>query len=373
MITNLWRRQPGSRLYSNALVNVFSTDGLNIIAKEFFEPENNVVLSTSLQGVLGNFLLNQPSSYAVLESTLEGISSNILLFSETGFDRIKVTFSLARETFDDIPVVNEWQKMYWEKISAEFYVGRPSYYNYQNISVEFHVLQGSVFEDVPVLFSVILYTPSYTTFILQKLYLVTSVVGTDHNNDWVLENWNVKPNQTWFVHVNSYTVTIYESEADMLAVSNAIAVGTADADSLETVLTYVDEYEGDVEFYYQDVPYHVSLSEVIVGDRYFKIKPLTDLAEIRHPIYNNSSVILMRGQAELNLHTFTVLGRELVLGSHIPEMEAGECVDLTSTRRNVTAEKSQILSQTISGSIGEDGTASLVNSIKVATYMELYR
>jgi len=372
MITNIWRRQPGGRLCSNTLVNVFSVDGLNIIAKEFFEPEYNTVLSTSLQGVLGNFLLNQPSSYAVLESTLEGISGDILLFSETGFDRIKVTFSLARETFDDIPVINEWQKMAWDMISAELYMERPGYYNFQNISVEFYVLQGAVFEDVPVIFSVILFTPSFTTYILQKLYLVSTAVGTVYY-DLVLENWNVKPNQTWFVHVNSYTVTIYETEVDMLAVSNAIAVGTADADSLATVLTYVDEYEGDVEFYYQDVPYHVSLSEVIAGDRYFKIKPLTDLAEIRHPIYNNSSVILMRGQAELNLHTYTILGREVVLATHVPEMEVGECVDLTSTRRNVTSEKSQILSQNISGSVGENGEASLVNSICVANYTELYR
>ena len=189
MITNLWRRQPGSRLYSNALVNVFSTDGLNIIAKEFFEPENNVVLSTSLQGVLGNFLLNQPSSYAVLESTLEGISSNILLFSETGFDRIKVTFSLARETFDDISVINEWQKMAWDIINTEFFVNRPGTYNFQSIPVEFSVLMGSVFEDIHIIFSAVLQTSSFPTYVLQKLYCVTSEVGTVHDDLELKNRW----------------------------------------------------------------------------------------------------------------------------------------------------------------------------------------
>jgi hypothetical protein len=372
MITNLWRRQPSSRLRSDALLNIFSATGLGTIAKEFFEPENDVVLSSTLQGIVGNFLLNQPSSYVVLESTLEGINGNILLFSETGFDRIQVTFSLAKETFDNIAVISEWQKELWYGFFGEFSLVHPGTYNFQNISVEFYVAIGSVFEDIPVIFSAVLQTSSFTTYVLQKLYCVTSEIGAA-NGDLELQNWNVKPNQTWFVHVNSLTVTLYETEVDMLAVLNAIAVGTADADSLETVLTYVDEYEGDFEFYYQDVAYHMSLSEVIAGDRYFKIKPLTDLAEIRHPIYNNSTIILMRGQAELNLHTYTILGRELLLGVHVPEMESGDVVDLTSTRRNVTSEKSQILGQTITGSISEDGTASLINSIKVANYTELYR
>jgi len=306
-----------------------------------------------------------------LSSILEGVSGSFEINSANPFERVRVEFSLAKETFDDISVISEWQKMSWDIINTEFFVNRPGTYNFQSIPVEFSVLMGSVFEDIHIIFSAVLQTSSFTTYVLQKLYCVTSEVGTVHD-DLELKNWNVKPNQTWFVHVYSYTVTIYESEVDMLAVSNAIAVGTADADSLETVLTYVVDEE-DVELYYQDVAYHVSLSEVIAGHRYFKIKPLTDLAEIRHPIYNNSTIILMRGQAELNLHTYTILGRDLVLGSHIPEMESGDVVDLTSVRRGVTSEKSQILSQTISGSVSEDGTASLVNSIKVANYMELFR
>jgi hypothetical protein len=328
-------------------------------------------LSSTLSGISSDITIAS-SELVTLSSTLDGVGGSFQIELVNPFERVHVEFSIARETFDDIKVINEWQRELWYGFRGEFYLTWPNAYNFENVLVEFYIQRGDVFEDVHVIFSAILQTSSFTTYILQKLYCVTSEVGTAHN-DLELQNWNVKPNQTWFVHVNNLTVTLYETEVDMLAVLNAIAVGTADADSLETVLTYVDEYEGDFEFYYQDVAFHVSLSEVIAGDRYFKIKPLTDLAEIRHPIYNNSTIILMRGQAELNLHTYTILGRELLLGSHIPEMEPGDVVDLTSTRRNVTSEKSQILGQTITGSISEDGTASLINSIKVANYTELYR
>jgi len=334
-------------------------------------PPNSLVVSSVLAGITGSFELETELSLS-LSSALDGIIGSFELETMNPFENIKVEFFLTRTAFEDISIINEWQRMVWSLIHVTFDLEAPGTYNFEDIPLEFLVDIGAVFSDIPVIFSVILNPQAFVSYVLQKPYLVISEVGPTYA-DLVLSNWNVKPNQTWFVHVNSYTVTIYESEADMLAVSNAIAVGTADASTLETILTYVDEYEGDVEFYYQDVAYHVSLSEVIAGDRYFKIKPFTDLTEIRHPIYNNSSVILMRGQAELNLHTYTVLGREVILGSHIPEMEVGECVDLASTRRNVTSEKSQILSQTISGSVSENGEASLVNSIRVANYTELYR
>lgn len=235
----------------------------------------------------------------------------------------------------------------------------------------FQVNLGTSYQDIPIIFSVNRAAQSFASYIMQKLYCVTSEVGIVYE-DCELLDWNVLPNKTWYVQVDGTAVTLYESQTDLEDGTNAIAVGIADS-SLRVVLTYVDEYEGDMEFYYPDIDYHLSLSEESFGVRKFRVKPTTDLSEIRDPIYNNFNVVLSRGEAELALHTFSVLGRSLLLGTHLPELEVGDVANLTSVRRGVTDEKSQILSQTITGIVSEGGETSLVTSISVANYIELTR
>ena len=284
---------------------------------------------------------------------------------------IAVTFALCRSVFEDISVLFELCREYNSDVAITFQVCKANSYNFQSVPVLFEVSLGVTYENIPILFSIQRAAQSFASYIMQKLYCVTSEVGTAYN-DLELLDWNVKPNQIWFVKVENGDVTLYESQTDLDAGTNAIAVGTADV-SLQVLLAYVDEYEGGVEFYYPDVAFHLSLSETIAGVRKFKIKPLTDLSEIRDPIYNNSNIAIMRGEAELALHTFAVLGRGLLLGVHVPELEAGDVANLTSIRRGVTDEKSQILSQTITGTVSEGGETSLVTSISVANYVELSR
>ena len=270
---------------------------------------------------------------------------------------------------EDIPVECRWNKGRWEQIPFLFDMLVPTAYNYNNIPIIFLIASSSVLEDISAIFSIVRASQDFAIYVMQKTYSVTTEINDE--TDLELSDWNVHPNKTWYVLVNGLDVTLFDTEADMLAVVNPVATGIADSTTLEVVLSYIDEYD-DLEFYYQDYSYHLVLSANVTSDRKFCIKPFTDLGEIRHPIYNNSNIVLSRGEAELNMHTFTVLDRELVLGTHIPEMEIGEVVDFTSVRRNIT-EKSQILSQTIAGQVSDNGDASLINTIRVANYMELYR
>jgi hypothetical protein len=302
-----------------------------------------------------------------LQAVLEGISSDIELTNETAFNRIKVQFYLAAFSYEEIPIYFDCVRGSWQDITAVFQLQGSNYYNFENMSVVFQVLSGSVVEIVPVIFSVIRQPQSFSSYILQKLYCVTTTLS----GTIILSDWNVKPNKTWYVDVVDGTVTLYETSEDMTNSANPIAIGSADSIN-QVYLTYVDEYEGDVELYYQDFLFHLSLSSTSGSGR-IKVKPLTDMSEIRHPIYNNSNIVLSKGEAELNLHTNVVIKRELVLGTHIPELENGEVVNFTSNRRGSIGEKSQVLSQTISGSVSEDGAASLINTIQVANYMGLYR
>jgi hypothetical protein len=288
---------------------------------------------------------------------------------------IKVEFSLSANAFEDISVVVELTRVRWEQIKVEFRLVKANYYNFENIAAIFQITSGIFITDIPVIFSVIRPPMSYASYIMQKLYCVTTV----YDGDIELFDWNVRPNKTWYVSVEGYLVKLFETKEDMDNNVNPIMQGTADATTLQVVLSYIDEYEGDVELYYQDIEYHLTISGPSLPDEYdagiakFKIKPLTDMSEIRDPIYNNSNIVLFRGEAELELHTNVVRKRDIVLGTHLPELEVGDVVSLTSIRRILTNENSQVLSQTITGTTAEDGTTSLVNTIQVATYMELYR
>jgi hypothetical protein len=308
-----------------------------------------------------------------LVSSLSGISGNIQLSQETGFGNICIELRLAKTTFDDIALQIEWQKIRAEDILLVFQVQSPGYYNFTDASIHFEIRTGVSYEDAPIIFSIVRAVQSFLSYIMEKLYITCSeiIIPAIGGGDLELQNWNVKPNTTWYVQVTGTLVILYDTQAEMLEASNAVAYGVADS-SRNVVLYPVDEYD-TLELYYEDLPYHLSLS-TILGDeydegitRYFKVKPLTDISEIRHPIYNNSNIVLMRGEAELNLHTYCRLNKELVLGVHLPTAEAGDIISYQSARRNKT-EKSQILSQTISGD-----TDSIITKISVATYTELVR
>jgi hypothetical protein len=331
----------------------------------------SLVMEATLEGISSDIDVEYYRINLEIEPTLDGASGDILLKGDTFFKRIPILFDMKANAIEDIPLIVEWQGFYYKYIPFEFSLAGVNVYNYEYIPFVFHAIMGSVFEDVPLMFSIIRQAQDFASYIMQKTYSVTTELNGF--TDLEISDWNVSPNKTWYVYVNGLIVTLYDTLADMEALTNPVAAGIANSTDLTVVLAYVDLDLGTMEYYYQDFAYHLALSENIASVHNFCIKPFTDLSEIRHPIYNNSNIVLSRGEAELNVSTFTVLSRELVLGTHLPEMEVGDVVDLTSVRRSKTAEKSQILSQTITGEVSDGGESSLVNTIRVANYMELYR
>ena len=307
-----------------------------------------------------------------MTSTLQGISSHILIEHAPSYEILPIIFSISKKEMEDIPILFEYCSLSIStNIPLLFAFVNFDYYNYECFSVNFEVSLGDVWVDVPLLFSVIKQAQSYKSYIFQKLYCVTTEIGIVFE-DLELLDWNVKPNQTWYLYINDTLVILYETLDDLIALSNPVASGTIDSQTLTVVFTPTDPYD-ILDFYYQDHLFHFSVSEIISGIRTFKIKPLTDMSEIRHAIYNNSNITISKGEAELNLHTFAVLGQEFVLGVHLPELETGDTVSFTNTRRNKITERSQVLSQTITGTVSDNGESSLINTIKVATYVELFR
>lgn len=304
-----------------------------------------------------------------LQSTLQGISSNILLNGEEDFKNISVSFLLSLRDHEDIPVTVQWHGSRYRYIPTEFLVVKPGHYNYADVPLEFLLVSKDVLEDIPIVFSIMRQAQTFTSYIMQKLYTVlTTLAGTI-----TISDWNVRPNKTWYIKVVADAVTLYDTLADMTNDANPVAAGIADSTTFQVYLFYEDL--SDVELYYEDFAYHLVLSSITSTGK-FKVKPLTDMSELRHAIYNNSNIVLSKGEAELNLHTYVTIKRELVLGTHTPEMEIGDVVNFASARRGLIGENtqnSQVLSLSITGEISEDGSASLVDSIQIAKYMELYR
>jgi hypothetical protein len=308
-------------------------------------------------------------------ATLRGASGNFLFNQDEALEDMGIVLSLVGRGREDVPLHFGYSGLAWEDMSAYFAFCRAGSYNFNDMLTHFLICNGATYEDVSLYFSVIRTPQTLMAYIFEKLYCTTTELST--NGDISLLNWNVYPNQLWYVKLigdsgSGMTVELYETETDLNAGTNLVASGTVDSETLEVVLS--DSLLVDMEFYYEDYTAHLTVSSILSGTstRSFKLKPLTDISEIDHAVYNNSNISISRGEAELDLHTYAILGREITLATHLPELECGEIVELNSTRRN-KLEKSQVLSMTISGSASEDGTSELTTSINVANYLELSR
>jgi len=319
-----------------------------------------------------------PETDIQISSIFSGISSNFVLTQELAFEKIYLEFAFSMSDHIDYSIHYEIVKNILDDISTYFEIYPWNTYNFNNISLIFNVTNGDDnSDDISIKWIVIKSPQTRMTYIFQKLYCTMSELEPVVN-DCVILDWNVNPNQIWYIALigedeyEDMQVFLYETLVDMYAGTNAVASGTVNSETFQVVLT--DSLDVEMDYYYDDYSVHLTVTGILYGPvvRYFKIKPLTDISEINHSIYNNSLITLSRGEAELDLHTYAILGRELVLGIHVPELECGNIVELDSTRRN-KIENSQVLSQTIVGTQSDDGESSLITTINVVNYVELLR
>jgi len=309
-----------------------------------------------------------------LEGVLEGIGGDILIEQNMVMENISIDFSISANVYEDISIgVDLSGDGYWTCYMI-FSLTRPNAYDYEDIRTVFEIELGESSTDIPIVFCLVRSSVDFVACIIQKTYSV--ITELDGFTDLEIFDWNVYPNQTWYIEVVHEQLFLYGTEEDLTYLTNLVATGIVDPVTLSGVLYKADAEKRmtdvPMDFYYKDWKFHFTLSTILPDVRFFRLKPFSDIEEIQHPVYNNSNISLSRGQAEVNLHTYTVLPRDLELAIHVPEMDIGDVVDFTSTRRN-KSQKSQILTQTISGAINDNGEASLTNKITVANYMELFR
>ena len=179
-------------------------------------------------------------------------------------------------------------------------------------------------------------------------------------------NWNIAENQTWYVRLadagSGIAVSLHSSQSDAENNVNSVAstVTAMFGSEVEVI------FPSGVSLYLPQVPWHMLVSGQ-PGDptRIVQVKPFVDLPEISHPVYANPDMALQKARSEIDLHTHVVIKREVKLGVHLPAVDVGNPVRISSSRAgdDVTGQVTEHLI------IGEPSR--LVSSLEVTSFMEL--
>jgi hypothetical protein len=187
-------------------------------------------------------------------------------------------------------------------------------------------------------------------------------------------NWNIAENIVWFVRLadwgSAISVEMYLTQADAQAQTNLQASGSSSGygSDLDVTLTNAPDATNPVSLFIDAYAWHLQVNGEN-GDpvKIFKVKRFVELEEISHSIYRNSILIAARAEAEINAHTHAAIIRDIILGTHLPEIEVGQTAGLVSDRRGVD-DLSQIHEHRITGT-----PDSLISEVEIRKYMELKR
>jgi len=189
-----------------------------------------------------------------------------------------------------------------------------------------------------------------------------------------IDSWNVAENIVWYVRLadsgSGISVELYLTQADAESQTNLQASGESDGygTNLEVELTNEAGATTPVTLFVDDYDWHLLASgENADPAKIFKLREFVEMEEISHAIYRNSALITARATAEINGHTHAAIVRNIVMGTHLPEVEVGRIMGLDSVRRGVD-DLSQIHEHRIIGA-----PDSLISEIETRKYLELKR
>lgn len=188
-----------------------------------------------------------------------------------------------------------------------------------------------------------------------------------------IENWNIAENILWYARLSDsgsgVAVEMYLTQADAEAQTNMQASGESSGyGEDEVVLTNEESAMVPISLFNDAYSWHLAVRGE-EGDpvTIFRVREFVEMDEISHSIYRNSALITARATAEINAHTHAAIIRNIILGTHLPEIEVGDIAGLDSARRGVD-DLSQIHEHQIIGT-----PDSLVSEIEIRKYLELKR
>ncbi len=190
-----------------------------------------------------------------------------------------------------------------------------------------------------------------------------------------ITNWNIEPNRVWFVRLadngSTILVELYLTQAAAEARTNLQASGSSSGFGADLAVTLANDPGATVpvSLFESSYAWHLKVSGSDADPtKIFQVKEFVDLDEINHPIYRNEILIPLRAAAEIDAHTHAAISRELELGSHLPELDAGDIVEIDSVRAGAVNQFGQVMEHRITAEPN-----SLTSTIEVATYLALKR
>lgn len=248
---------------------------------------------------------------------------------------------------------------------------------------------ADVYRDLSVALSLNKPVPTFKPVFVQKpsgsYSLVASVNGASSSTQKI-RAFNISPNKNWYVKIvenqarTGVYVHLYSSYSDAANETNGMAEGFVsfgtDVEVELEATGILDTNDSELwGLYNPDFDWHVVITASTVASHaatIYLVKKFYDLDEIRHPIYENPSLITSRATAEIDAHTYATINSTLLVADHQPTFNAGEIVQHTSSRLG-TVSRQQIRSNRIIGGVDQNGESYLQNELMVTQYQGLSR
>jgi hypothetical protein len=200
-----------------------------------------------------------------------------------------------------------------------------------------------------------------------------------------VDDWNLNPNQRFFVLLTEDTVgitgtfvDIYNTKADMDAAINRVAFALAPFGVAVNILLTEDTTEPSsgeaISKFNADLSYHLKVTgQVADGITKFQIGPFTDLPPIEDALLVSEAMIQARATLELNKGTHSAFHRVLRLDKHYEALEEGDIISLTITKRGLVAERNRIDDISIEVLMNEDGELNMFDILDVTVFEDVVR
>ena len=195
-------------------------------------------------------------------------------------------------------------------------------------------------------------------------------------------DWNTDPNQRWFVKLSdigsSMRVELFNSQADAQAPANRVAFGEVLFGAAQPVTLTPDltlpAYGDPLTKFNTSLSYHLVVSGQD-GDatKIFAIGPFTDLQSVEDPLMLTEAMIQARGELEINRGTHSRFYSSLTLARHFPNLDEGEIVTLSSTKRSLVKVRQKILSMTSEIRIEDSREVTFVDNLETVEYLDFVR
>lgn len=195
-------------------------------------------------------------------------------------------------------------------------------------------------------------------------------------------DWNLLPNQRFFVRLedstNQVAIDIFNTKADLDADSNRVAFAVVNYGLGRLVTVTADTTEpssGDpIAKFNTDLDYDLIIDSAD-GDtlKKFQVGPFTDLPPIEDALLVTEQMIQARATLEINRGTHSATMRNLRLDKHFEDLNEGDIVSLSSTKRGVASELNRIDDISIEVQIGADGEADFFDVVQVIVFEDAVR